>query len=150
MTNIIFVCHGNICRSTMAEFLFLDMLKKEKREKDFSISSRATSTEELGNPVHPGTRRVLERLGISCKGKYAQQITKKECDGADLIIIMDENNRRNLSPFIGNNSHKVKTLLSYAGLSRDIADPWWTGNFEDTYEDVKLGLDAFWKEIKYD
>ncbi len=148
MTKIIFICHGNICRSTMAEFLFLDMLKKEKRERDFSVSSRATSTEELGNPVHPGTRRVLDRLGISCKGKHAQQITKKECDEADLLIIMDENNRRNLAPFIGNNAHKVKTLLSYAGLDRDIADPWWTGNFDDTYEDVKLGLDAFWNKIK--
>jgi protein-tyrosine phosphatase len=123
------------------------MLKKENRTGDFTVCSRATSTEELGNPVHPGTRRVLDRLGISCKGKFAQQITKKECDVADLIIIMDENNRRNLSPFIGNNAYKVKTLLSYAGLDRDIADPWWTGNFEDTYEDVKLGLNALWKEI---
>ena len=148
MKNIVFVCHGNICRSTMAEFIFRDMVKKAGRERDFAITSRATSCEELGNPVHPGTRRVLDRLGISCKGKFAQRITAGECDAADLIIIMDENNRRNLSPFIGNNSHKVFSLLSYAGQSRDISDPWYTGNFEETYADVKLGLDAFWEQVK--
>ena len=148
MKNIVFVCHGNICRSTMAEFLFRDMVKKAGRERDFSITSRATSCEELGNPVHPGTKRVLDRLGISCKGKYAQRITAGECDEADLIVIMDENNRRNLSPFIGKNSHKVFSLLSFAGLSRDISDPWYTGNFEETYADVKLGLDALWEQIK--
>ena len=149
MKNIVFVCHGNICRSTMAEFLFRDMVKKAGREKDFAISSRATSCEELGNPVHPGTRRVLERLGISTKGKFAQRITAKECDEADLIIIMDENNRRNLAPFIGSNGHKVASLLSYAGLSRDISDPWYTGNFEETYADVKLGLDALWEQLNH-
>ncbi|MBE6713393.1 MAG: low molecular weight phosphotyrosine protein phosphatase [Ruminococcaceae bacterium] len=148
MKRIVFVCHGNICRSTMAEFLFRDTVKKEGREKDFLITSRATSCEELGNPVHPGTRRVLERLGISCKGKYAQRITAAECDEADLIIIMDENNRRNLAPFIGKNGHKVASLLSYTGLNRDISDPWYTGNFEETYADVKMGLDALWKQIK--
>ncbi|MBR2616156.1 MAG: low molecular weight phosphotyrosine protein phosphatase [Clostridia bacterium] len=131
----------------MAEFLFRDTVEKAGRGRDFSISSRATSTEELGNPVHPGTRRVLERLGIDCGGKYARQITKGECDEADLIIVMDRNNLRNLRPFLGNNGPKVSTLLSWAGLDRDISDPWYTGNFEDTYQDVKLGLDALWKKI---
>ena len=148
MKNIVFVCHGNICRSTMAEFLFRDMVKKAGREKDFAISSRATSCEELGNPVHPGTRRVLDRLGISCKGKYAQQITRSECDAADLIIVMDRHNRRNLAPFIGNNGHKVSSLLEWAGLDRDISDPWYTGNFDETYEDILEGCEGFIKYLK--
>ena len=148
MTNIIFVCHGNICRSTMAEFLFLDQLKKENAVCRFSVCSRATSTEELGNPVHPGTRRVLNRLGIDCSGKYAQQITKKECDEADLIIVMDRLNRRNLAPFIGENGHKVFSLLSFAGRDGDISDPWYTGNFEDTYRDVVLGLNGLWEYLQ--
>ena len=148
MTKIVFVCHGNICRSTMAEFLFRDLVKKKGKEKDFQIISRATSREELGNPVHPGTRRILESLGISCAGKRAQQITAKECDEADLIVIMDENNRRNLSPFLGNNARKVFSLLSFAHLDRDIADPWWTGNFEETYEDIRFGCDALWEALQ--
>ena len=146
-TNIVFVCHGNICRSTMAEFLFRDMAEKKGASDQFEITSRATSTEELGNPVHPGTRRVLDRLGISCKGKYARQITRSECDAADLIIVMDRHNRRNLAPFIGNNGHKVSSLLEWAGLDRDISDPWYTGNFDDTYRDVVTGLEGLWKAL---
>ena len=142
MTKIIFICHGNICRSTMAEFLFRDMAEKRGVANRFSVISRATSTEELGNPVHPGTRSVLSRLGISTKGKYAERITAKECDEWDMLIVMDRNNRRNLAPFLGNNAHKVTTLLSYAGLDRDISDPWYTGDFEETYEDVKMGCEA--------
>lgn len=141
-TKIIFICHGNICRSTMAEFLFRDMAKKRGAGDRFRVISRATSTEELGNPVHPGTRRVLSRLGISTDGKYAERITRKECDEWDMLIVMDRNNRRNLAPFLGNNGDKVSTLLSYAGLDRDISDPWYTGNFEETYEDVKMGCEA--------
>lgn len=147
MKNIVFVCHGNICRSTMAEFIFKDMLEKKGLTKDFAVSSRATSTEELGNPVHPGTRRVLDRLGISYKGKFAQQITRKECDDADLIIVMDRNNRRNLAPFIGENGEKVHSLLSFASLDRDISDPWYTGDFEATYKDVLQGCTALLKNL---
>lgn len=145
--NIVFVCHGNICRSTMAEFLFLDRIRKMGIADRFSVSSRATSTEELGNPVHPGTRRVLDRLGIDCSGKYATQITKKECNEADLIIVMDRNNKRNLRPFIGDNGDKVFSLLSFAGEERDISDPWYTGNFEDTYQDVMFGLEGLLKTL---
>ena len=147
MTKIIFICHGNICRSTMAEFLFRDMAEKRGVANRFSVISRATSTEELGNPVHPGTRSVLSRLGISTKGKYAERITAKECDEWDMLIVMDRNNRRNLAPFLGNNAHKVTTLLSYAGLDRDISDPWYTGDFEETYEDVKMGCEALLEHL---
>lgn len=144
---VIFVCHGNICRSTMAEFLFRYLAEAEGCADRFSVISRATSREELGNPVHPGTREVLSRLGISTKGKFAQQITREECDGADYIIVMDRLNRRGLAPFLGQNEHKVSFLLEWAGLDRDIADPWWTGNFEETYEDVMLGCRALLKAL---
>ncbi len=140
--NIIFICHGNICRSTMAEFLFRDLAEKKGVAERFSVCSRATSTDELGSPVHHGTRRILEGLGISCAGKYAQRITRQECDKADFLIVMDQNNRRNLAPFLGENGHKVSSLLSYAGLDRDIADPWYTGNFDETYKDVLLGCES--------
>ena len=139
MKRIVFVCHGNICRSTMAEFLFRHMVDQKGISHHFDISSRATSTEELGNPVHPGTARILSSLGISTAGKRAQQITAEECNAADRIVVMDRNNIRNLQRFIGNNQSKVSTLLSYAGLNRDISDPWYTGNFDETYRDVELG-----------
>ena len=147
MKNIVFVCHGNICRSTMAEFIFRDMVEKKGMGNKFQISSRATSTEELGNPVHPGTARILDRLLISYKGKRAQQITKEECNAADLIIVMDRFNRRNLGPFIGENGHKVHSLLSFAGSDRDISDPWYTGDFETTYQDVVEGCSALFDAL---
>lgn len=147
MTKIVFVCHGNICRSTMAEFLFRRKLEEKGLSHQFSVISRATSTEELGNPVHPGTRRVLSRLGIDCSGKRAQQITRAECHEADLIIVMDERNRRGLAPFVGNNAHKIKSLLSFAGEHRDIADPWWTGDFEETFRDVDRGCSALLRAL---
>lgn len=149
MKTIIFICHGNVCRSTMAEFLMKDMLKKEGLEREFSVFSRGTSTEELGNPVHPGTRRILNNLGISCDGKYARQITKEECQKADMLIIMDERNRRNLAPFLqSGQEEKVFTLLGFAGLDRDISDPWYSHDFESTYRDVLLGCTALLKELK--
>ena len=148
MKDIIFICHGNICRSTMAEFIFKDMIKKRGVEGKYQVSSRATSTEELGNPVHPGTRKVLNSLGISCAGKYAQQITKAECDRADLLIVMDRNNRRNLAPFLGDNGHKVFSLLSFAGSDRDISDPWYTGDFDATYRDVLEGCQALFDKLE--
>jgi len=134
----------------MAEFLFRYMASQKGLASRFSISSRATSTEELGNPVHPGTRRVLSRFGISTQGKYAQQITARECDEADYLIVMDRNNRRNLQRFLGNNGQKVSSLLSWAGEDRDISDPWYTGDFELTYEDVRLGCEALLVALSQD
>ena len=142
MKTIIFVCHGNICRSPMAEALFSHLVKENNMAGRFVISSRATSTEELGCPVHPNVKRILARFGLSADKKRAEQITQRECDEADLVVIMDERNRRGLQPFIGKNSHKVKTLLSFAGLDRDISDPWYTGDFEATQNDVLLGCKA--------
>ena len=146
MIRIVFVCHGNICRSTMAEFLFRDMAKKAGAAERFEIISRATSPEELGNPVYPGTRRILDRLGIDSSGKVSELLTRLDCDRADRIIIMDERNRQRLGPFIVDNAAKVKKLLSFAGEDRDIADPWYSGDFEATYRDVSKGCAALLDE----
>ena len=140
MTSIIFICHGNICRSTMAEFIFKDMAAKLGRSAEFRVASAATSYEEIGNPVHPGTARVLDRLGISYKGKYAVHLEKSDYKKYDLLVCMDSSNVRNTLRIIGGDpDKKVHKLLSFAGLDRDVADPWYTGNFEATYEDVLVG-----------
>ncbi len=142
MIKIMFVCHGNICRSTMAEFVLKDMVKKLDISDDFYIASSATSREEIGNPVHPGTKKILKEHGISCDGKVAVQLTKKDYQTYDYIIPMDTMNVRNINRIIGSDSMgKVKKLLDFAG-GGDIADPWYTGNFDDTYRDVMAGCKA--------
>lgn len=144
MIKVLFVCHGNICRSTMAEFVFKDMVAKNGLSDKFHIESSATSREEIGNPVHPGTRNKLAEVGISTKGKYARQITKKDYKDFDYILIMDDMNRRNLKRIIGEDTdNKVYKLLHFANSERDIADPWYTGNFDETYDDVLEGCTAF-------
>ncbi len=145
MIKVLFVCHGNICRSPMAEFLFKDYVKKEKQEALFYIESCATSAEEIGNPVHYGTKRVLNSLGIDCSKKRARRITNEDFLKFDYIIAMDENNLRWLRNYKG--FEKVTLLLSYAGLNRDVKDPWYTGNFDETYKDIILGIDALYKHI---
>ena len=148
MTKILFVCHGNICRSPMAEFVMKDIVKKAGRSDEFYIASCATSTEEIGNPVHHGTRRKLAEVGISCDGKRAVQLTKSDYNKYDYIIAMDEMNIRNIMRIIKSDPEgKVSLLLSHAGMSGSIADPWYTGNFDDTYRDVLLGCKALFNEI---
>lgn len=138
-----FVCHGNICRSPMAEFVLKDMVKKLGVEDKFCIASSATSTEEIGNPVHRGTREKLAEHGIFVKGKYAIQFTKKDYKEYDYIIAMDSNNIKNLMRIIGEDIEgKVCRLLDFDG-GGDIADPWYTGNFDQTYDDVDRGIKAF-------
>ena len=141
MKRILFVCHGNICRSTMAEFVFKHLVRQQGREKEFYIDSAATSTEELGNPVHPGTRRKLAQAGIPCQEHRARQLRREEYDAFDLFIGMDEANLRNMCRMLrGDPEGKVHGLLDYAGrLGEGIADPWYTGNFDETYEDVLAG-----------
>jgi len=144
MIKILFICHGNICRSPMAEFLLKDMVKKQGLSDQFYIASAATSTEEIGNPVHHGTRRKLSEFGISTKGKYAIQMTKKDYDQYDYLIGMDDWNIRNIMRIIKRDpEHKVYKLLEFANSSRDIADPWYTGNFDITYDDIVEGCEAF-------
>ena len=148
MIKIMFVCHGNICRSPMAEFVFRDMVQKMGLTDQFHIASSATSTEEIGNHVHRGTRKKLAEYGISPDGKCAIQLQKADYDEYDYIIAMDSNNIRNLSRIIGHDKDgKVSRLLDFTNRLGDIADPWYTGNFDDTYDDVREGCAALLKQI---
>ena len=149
MTKILFVCYGNICRSTMAEFLLKDLVEKRGIAKDFYIESAATSTEEIGNPVHYGTKRVLDRLNIDCSKKRARQIVKADYDKFDYIIGMDELNRRTLKNYYnGDPQGKISLLMDYTDNPREVADPWYTHNFEATFNDVSEGLEALLNFIK--
>ena len=141
MTKILFVCHGNICRSTMAQFVFDYLARQQGRGAEFYLDSAATSTEELGNPVHPGTRRKLAQVGIPCPDHRARQLRKDEYGKFDLLIGMDQANLRNMHRMLGGDPEgKFHCLLDYAGRpGQNIADPWYTGNFDETYEDVLAG-----------
>ena len=144
MIKVLFVCHGNICRSPMAEFILKDMVKKKGLEDYFYIASAATSREEIGNPVHPGTRNILRRANISCDLKRAVQMTKNDYTKYDYILAMDKYNIRNIYSITGGDSnHKIGRLLDYSKNPRDIADPWYTDNFELTYQDVIEGCESF-------
>lgn len=147
MIKILFVCHGNICRSPMAEFVMKELVKKEGREKNFLIESAATSTEEIGNPVHRGTRAKLAEFNISVSGKTARQMTKSDYDKFDYIIAMDSYNIRNIGRIVEDKDNKVSKLLSFAGETGDIADPWYTGNFDETYDDVLRGCKGLLKYL---
>lgn len=148
MIRIMFVCHGNICRSPMAEFVLKDMIEKQCLRDKFFVASSATSTEEIGNCVHPGTRRKLAEFGISTSGKYAIQLTKSDYQKYDYIVGMDSYNIRNIIRIIGQDiENKVTRLLDFSDSPKDIADPWYTGNFHETYDDVKKGCKALLKYI---
>lgn len=137
LVRILFVCHGNICRSTMAEFVMKDLVERRGLADRFVIESAATSTEELGSPVYPGTRAILEREGIDCSGKRARQMRRDDYDRFDLLIGMDEANIRNMIRIVGDDpAGKVHKMLEFAGSEADIADPWYTRDFETTYDDV--------------
>ena len=153
MIKILFICHGNICRSPMAEFIMKDMLIKRGISDKFYIASAATSTEEIwngvGNPVYPPAKKELAKHGISCEGKRAVQITRSDYGKYDYILGMEERNIRNILRIVGRDpEHKVKLLLDYSDVPRDIADPWYTGNFESTYRDVVEGCEGFLKYLE--
>ena len=149
MVRILFVCLGNICRSPMAEFIMKDMVKKEGLEDKFYIESAATSDEEHGNPVYPPAREMLASHGISCKGKHARQMTKADYDSFDLLIGMDESNIRNMKRICPNDEKgKIRMLLDIAGEHRSVADPWYTGNFDATWEDCNRGCRALLELLK--
>ena len=151
MIKILFICHGNICRSPMAEFLLKDMVAKHGIASQFDIASAATSREEIGNPVHHGTRKKLAQFGISVAGKTARQMTRRDYENYDYIIAMDRNNLRNIDRIIGRDDYnKVSLLLDFAGRNgQSIADPWYTGDFDITYDDIKQGLDGFLEYLGY-
>ncbi|MCI9194211.1 MAG: low molecular weight phosphotyrosine protein phosphatase [Angelakisella sp.] len=140
MTKVLFVCLGNICRSPMAEFVFRDMVQKQGLADRFSVASAATSTEELGNPVHPGTQRRLAREGISTRGKTAVQLTRRDYQRYDYLIGMEQRNLSGMLRILGSDpAGKVHRLLDFTDRPRDIADPWYTGDFDRTYDDVVEG-----------
>ena len=141
MIEILFLCHGNICRSPMGEYVLKDMVKKAGREGAFEIASVAVSREGLGNPVYPPARRELNRHGIACDGHHARQITQADLDGNDYVFYMDSNNARNLRRMFPGQS-KWQPFLP-----RDVADPWYTGNFEETWRDIVEGCRMIMEEF---
>lgn len=149
MTKILFVCHGNICRSPMAEFMFKDMVKKAGREDEFHIASAATSCEEVGNGVYPPARRKLAEHGIGCSGHTAHRMTRGEYDEYDYIVCMDNANLRNLRRMTdGDPDGKISLMLDHAGRSgQEVADPWYTGDFEATWRDLYEGLSGLLSEL---
>jgi len=143
MHKVLFICHGNICRSPMAEFVLKDMVKKAGRSDEFEIASCAVSCEELGNPVYPPARRELARHGISCDGKFARRITEADLSRYDYLYYMDASNERFLRRLFGEKADKCQPLLE-----RDVADPWYTGDFSQTWEDIVTGCSRILEELK--
>ena len=150
MTKILFICHGNICRSPMAEFVMKDLVKKAGLESRFHIESAATSTEEIGNPVYPPARRKLAEHGIDCTGKTARQLKNRDYDRFDLLIGMDKANLRNMHRICGGDfDGKLHLLMEYAGHpDLEVADPWYTGDFEATWQDVLAGCKGLLKQLQ--
>ena len=148
-TKILFICHGNICRSPMAEFVMKKLTEDAGIAENYHIESAATSTEEIGNPVYPPARRKLAEHGISCSGKTARQIRRQDYENYDYLIGMDEANLRNMiRVFGGDPDHKVSLLMDYTGHPRSVADPWYTGDFEATWQDVLEGCTALLAQIE--
>ena len=149
MIKVLFVCHGNICRSTMSQSVFSHMVREKGLADQFYIDSCATSTEEIGNPVYPPARRKLAEHGISCNGHHARQITRADYQRFDYLIVMDRMNLRNLKRIIPDDpDHKVYMLLDFTDHPGEIADPWYTGDFETTYRQVVEGCRGFLKKTK--
>ena len=145
---ILFVCHGNICRSPMAEFVMKDLVEKAGVAQQFLIESAATSTEEIGNSVYPPARRKLAEHGISCQGKTARQMTRLDYGRYDLLIGMDSWNIHNMRAISGGDPEgKIRMLMDYTNRPGDVADPWYTGDFEATWRDVLEGCEALLSQL---
>ncbi len=148
MIKILFVCHGNICRSPMAEFVMKKMVADAGRAQEFSIASAATSTEEIGNPVYPPSKRMMAKHGIDCSGKTARQIRPSDYTNYDYLIGMDDANIRNMKrAFGGDPDNKIHRLLDYTNRPGSVADPWYTGDFEETWRDVNEGCAELLKTL---
>ncbi len=149
MIRILFVCHGNICRSPTAEFVMKALVAQRGVADTFYIASAATSTEELGNPVYPPAKRLLERRGIDCSAKRAVQITAADYDRYDHIVCMDQNNLRNLRRIIPHDpERKVRLLMDFTPHPHDVADPWYTGDFELTLRDIDEGCAGLFEAVQ--
>lgn len=142
MIKVLFVCHGNICRSPMGEFVLKDLVKKAGLEEQFEIASAAVSREEIGNPVYPPARRELAKHGIRCDGHAARQVTMVDYHHFDRIYYMDRSNARWLERMLPRNPEKIRPLLD-----RDVADPWWTGDFSATWTDILEGCTKIMEEF---
>ena len=148
MVKVLFVCLGNICRSPMAEYVFKDMIKKEGTEEIY-IDSAATSSEEIGNSIHYGTRNKLKEMNIDYGNHLARQITKQDYEKFDYIIGMEDRNIKGIKRIVGEDTeNKIYRLLDFSKNPRDIADPWYTGNFDKTYDDIVEGISAFLEHLK--
>ena len=148
MIKILFICHGNICRSTMEQSVMQYLVERRGLSRSFQIDSAATSREEIGNPVHPGTVRKLQKENIPVVPHQAVQMRASDYEEYDYLIGMDSANLRNMRRIVGSDPEKkMFLLLKFAGEEGDIADPWYTGNFEDTYRDVRLGCEGLLKYL---
>lgn len=146
---ILFVCHGNICRSPMAEFVMKDLVKKAGLENEIIVNSKACRTDEIGSDTHYGTKNKLREMGIHFTKRQAKQITFADYENFDFIIGMDSENMRDLFRLTkGDPDEKIYLLLEFAGVNRDVADPWYTGNFDATYRDVLMGCEALLEKLK--
>ena len=149
MTKILFVCHGNICRSPMAEFVMKDLVQKAGLDGEIIVDSKACRTDEIGSDTHYGTKNKLREMGIPFTPRQARQITVDDYEKYDLIIGMDGENRRDLMRLThADPQGKVHLLLDFVGEKRDVADPWYTGNFDATYRDVLAGCTALLKKLQ--
>lgn len=148
MIKILFICHGNICRSPMAEFIMKDLVKQAGKDREFTIASAATSREELGNPVYPSVRRMLRQHGIDCSGKTARQITPEDYTRFDLLIGMDHANLRNMQRFFqGDPDQKLHLLLEYTNRPGEVADPWYSGDFDAAWRDIYAGCQGLLAQL---
>ena len=146
---LLFICHGNICRSPMAEFVMKALAAKAGLAERLEIASAATSTEEIGNPVYPPAQRKLAEHGIGCAGKTARQMTRRDYEAYDYLIAMDRNNLRNMQRFVGSDpAGKVSLLMNHTARPGDVADPWYTGDFDATWRDMAEGCAALLEELK--
>lgn len=149
MIKVLFICHGNICRSPMGEFILKKMVKEKGLADEFQIASAATSTEEIGNPVYPPAKRKLKEHGIDCSGKYAVQLKRSDYDRYDYFLCMDNRNIQNTLRIFGSDPEgKVSLLLSYCGERREVADPWYTDDFDTAYDDIWRGCRAFLEKLE--
>ena len=149
MIKVLMICHGNICRSPMAAYIFRDMVRRQGLGDQFKIASAATSREEIGNSIYPPAKRKLAQYGISSDGHRARQITKKDYEEYDYLLVMEQYNIRNMMRILGSDPQsKVCRLLDFADRPRDIDDPWYSGDFETAYRDIYEGCEALLKHIR--
>ena len=146
--NVLFICHGNICRSPMAEFVMKDMVKRAGLEDRIYIASAATSAEEIGNPVYPPAKRELAKHGLSCKGKTARRMTARDYNEYDYLVYMEQYNLRNMLRIADDPEGKMRSLMSFAGSNEDIDDPWYTGDFSGVYAQIERGCRGLLEEVK--